>query len=282
MASPSAARLRLPVPLLVLARGGAAVAERDLFPRWSLWSYWGFGEPRFIFYPPGSPMSRGRAGRCFRGRLVPQAFVCLALVACGFSMYRLARETLDPRRRHGRACSTHSIPTRSSWSTDGARSPNCSRGVSPTARSLRRRVGEGRIDALVPLALVARRHLADEHADGGPRDLRRRAASLAVFSWRAPAAARPLARRRRGRPGPPPRGLLRDSRGPRDALGHDRRRSSLRCSSPRTTISSPGAPSARGFQPRRVARRRRPDRRPRRWPSLSARPARDRAGVDRR
>jgi hypothetical protein len=70
--------------------------EGTVFPRWSLWAYWGFGEPRFIFYPPGSPMLGAALGSVLPWPLVPQAFVCLALVAAGFSMYRFARETLDP------------------------------------------------------------------------------------------------------------------------------------------------------------------------------------------
>src|SRR4029077_4498098 len=66
------------------------------FPRWSLWAYWGFGEPRFIFYPPGSPMLGAALGSLLPWSLVPQGLVCLALLAAGFSMYRSARETLDP------------------------------------------------------------------------------------------------------------------------------------------------------------------------------------------
>ena len=67
-----------------------------LFPRWSQLANYGFGDPRFVFYPPGSPILGGALGSVMPWTLVPQAFVCLALVGAGLSMFRLAREFLPP------------------------------------------------------------------------------------------------------------------------------------------------------------------------------------------
>ncbi|HEY3203711.1 MAG TPA: 6-pyruvoyl-tetrahydropterin synthase-related protein [Thermoanaerobaculia bacterium] len=67
-----------------------------LFPRWSQLANYGFGDPRFVFYPPGSPMLGAALGSLMPWTLVPQAFVCLVLVGAGLSMFRLAREFLPP------------------------------------------------------------------------------------------------------------------------------------------------------------------------------------------
>ncbi|MGC2420241.1 MAG: 6-pyruvoyl-tetrahydropterin synthase-related protein [Candidatus Acidiferrales bacterium] len=62
------------------------------FPRWAEWANWGFGEPRFIFYPPGSWMAGAALGSVLPWRIVPGAFIWLALIAAGMAMWRLARE----------------------------------------------------------------------------------------------------------------------------------------------------------------------------------------------
>jgi hypothetical protein len=66
-----------------------------LYPRWAEWANWGFGEPRFIFYPPASWMIGAAMGRVLPWRIVPGAFIWLALIAAGMAMWKLAREWLD-------------------------------------------------------------------------------------------------------------------------------------------------------------------------------------------
>jgi hypothetical protein len=71
--------------------------EGIVYPRWAEWANWGYGEPRFIFYPPGSWMAGAALGQLLPWRVVPGAFIWLALVAAGIAMWNLAREWLAPR-----------------------------------------------------------------------------------------------------------------------------------------------------------------------------------------
>src|ERR1700747_758964 len=67
------------------------------FPRWAAQANYGFGEPRFIFYPPASWMLGGMLGLFLPWRIVPAVFVWMALILAAVSMCALARDWLPPR-----------------------------------------------------------------------------------------------------------------------------------------------------------------------------------------
>jgi hypothetical protein len=72
--------------------------EGIVYPRWAEWANWGFGEPRFIFYPPASWMIGAALGSVLPWAMAPGAFIWLTLIAAGISMWKLAREWLPGRQ----------------------------------------------------------------------------------------------------------------------------------------------------------------------------------------
>ncbi|MFZ0661398.1 MAG: hypothetical protein WAM66_01795 [Acidobacteriaceae bacterium] len=62
------------------------------YPHWDFSAAWNSGAPRFVFYPPLSWVAGALAGFVLPWVAVPNIFIWLALMACGFTMYRTARE----------------------------------------------------------------------------------------------------------------------------------------------------------------------------------------------
>ena len=64
------------------------------YPRWAALANWGYGEARFLFYPPASWTLGALLGAALPWKMVPGAYCWIALTLAGAAMYRLAREWL--------------------------------------------------------------------------------------------------------------------------------------------------------------------------------------------
>ncbi len=71
---------------------GSQWKQGVLLPRWDFTAAWNSGEPRFVFYPPLSWSIGALLGLVLPWAIVSGVFLWLTLTACGFTMYRLARE----------------------------------------------------------------------------------------------------------------------------------------------------------------------------------------------
>ncbi|MFZ0294711.1 MAG: 6-pyruvoyl-tetrahydropterin synthase-related protein, partial [Candidatus Sulfotelmatobacter sp.] len=67
------------------------------YPRWAALANFGYGEPRFIFYPPVSWALGAGLSTVFPWIVVSDIYIWLVLVAAGASMFLLARRWLDQR-----------------------------------------------------------------------------------------------------------------------------------------------------------------------------------------
>jgi len=66
-----------------------------VYPRWADLAHSGYGEARFIFYPPASWMLGAALSEILPWQLVPGAYIWIVLSLSGFSMFYLAREWLE-------------------------------------------------------------------------------------------------------------------------------------------------------------------------------------------
>ncbi len=68
-----------------------------VYPRWAALAHFGYGEPRFVFYPPASWMLGAAISTIFPWTLAPSVYIWLVLTASGATMFLLVRDWLDRR-----------------------------------------------------------------------------------------------------------------------------------------------------------------------------------------
>lgn len=68
-----------------------------LYPRWAVLAHFGYGEPRFVFYPPASWLLGSLISTIFPWTLAASIYIWIVLVAAGSSMFLLTRRWLDRR-----------------------------------------------------------------------------------------------------------------------------------------------------------------------------------------
>jgi hypothetical protein len=67
------------------------------YPRWASLAHYGYGEARFIFYPPASWTLGALLGAALPWKIVPGAYLWIVLTLAGFSMFLLARNWVSRR-----------------------------------------------------------------------------------------------------------------------------------------------------------------------------------------
>src|SRR3954469_6819407 len=65
--------------------------EGVIYPHWAALAHYGYGEARFIFYPPISWTLGAFLGLILPWKVVPTAYIFLVLTFSGCSMFVLAR-----------------------------------------------------------------------------------------------------------------------------------------------------------------------------------------------
>jgi hypothetical protein len=68
-----------------------------VYPRWAGLAHFGYGEARFLFYPPASWTLGALLGAVLPWKIVPGAYCWIVLTLAGSAMYHLARQWLRPR-----------------------------------------------------------------------------------------------------------------------------------------------------------------------------------------
>lgn len=74
------------------------------YPHWASSANFGAGEPRFIFYPPGSWMLGAALGLIFGWHTAPWLFTVICLFFSGFTMRRFAQTWLSPLAATAAGC----------------------------------------------------------------------------------------------------------------------------------------------------------------------------------
>src|SRR5205807_7874247 len=65
----------------------AQLKQGIVYPHWAALAHFGYGEPRFIFYPPASWSIGALLSAVFAWTLVPSIYTWMVLVAAGASMF---------------------------------------------------------------------------------------------------------------------------------------------------------------------------------------------------
>ncbi|MGB8062743.1 MAG: 6-pyruvoyl-tetrahydropterin synthase-related protein [Candidatus Sulfotelmatobacter sp.] len=68
-----------------------------VYPRWAALAHFAYGEPRFVFYPPGSWTLGAFLSAVFPWTITSPLYIWIVLVLAGASMFKLARRWLEPR-----------------------------------------------------------------------------------------------------------------------------------------------------------------------------------------